>query len=292
MKSLLNTKVTIVGMGLIGGSLAKALKGKVARTVAVDTNRQTIEQSLAGGIADEATVSFREGVATADLVVLATPVRTISSMISELVDHRPDGCLLIDVGSTKNQIGSLMSVMPDSFEAIGGHPICGRESSGLGASSSDLFRDQTFVLCRNRRTTAAVERIALEVIEAIGARPLFMLPPTHDRLVAVTSHLPYLVAALLMRRAANVAANDELMWQVSATGFRDASRLAGSNSQMMLDILLTNRLALLQQLEEYQRELSGLMAMLEAHDVEALFRWLATVEAQHTMYREQDRTTR
>lgn len=274
-------RVCIVGLGLMGGSLALALRGKVGRLTAVDTHAATRQQALQQNLVDSITADFA-AVREADLIILATPVRTILKLLAQLPNIRPDGCLVLDIGSTKADICTAMSDLPPQFEAIGGHPMCGKETAGLTAAVSDLYEGQTFILCKNGRSTPQIESIAQEIIAAIGARPLWLQPEEHDRLVAAVSHLPYLVAATLMHTA--VALDDERVWPVSASGFRDTSRLAGSDPYMMRDILLTNKTAVLEQLAQYQAHLREVIELLQTADEMALAAWLQEKQAERQMY--------
>lgn len=274
-------RVCVVGLGLMGGSLALGLRPSSVPITVVETNRQT--RAAARAVFDEVTADFGQGVGQADLVVLATPVRTILEHLAALPAARPEGCLVLDVGSTKGAIGEAMAALPAQFEAIGGHPMCGKEMAGFAAATADLFHDQTFILCRNERTTARVEAIALDLVGQIGARPLLLPAAVHDSLIAATSHLPYAVAAVLMRSVA--ALDDDRLWPVSATGFRDTTRLAGSDPQMMLDTLLTNRAAVLDQIDHYQVHLAELRRLLLNNDEAALAAWLAEGQRQYVEYR-------
>lgn len=278
---MLKERVCIVGLGLMGGSLALALRPFLTHLAVVDTSPEVL--AAAQAVTDVATADLAEGVKTADLLILATPVRAILHLLTELPRLKPDGCLVLDVGSTKADISRAMSDLPPSFQAIGGHPMCGKETAGFAAAIPDLYQGQTFVLCRNDRTTTHVEQVALAVIETIGAQPLFLTADMHDELVAAVSHLPYVVSAALMRSV--TATYEERAWPVSAAGFRDTTRLAGSDPQMMLDILLTNRAAVLDQLGRYQAQLARLKSLLLAGDEAGLSQWLAEAQQQHTRYR-------
>jgi prephenate dehydrogenase len=278
--------ITIIGLGLMGGSLALALRPHLKHLLVVDKDPETLE--AARSLADEVTTDLSRGVRQADLIVLATPLRTILQLVGELPRLRPEGCMVLDLGSTKAEVCQAMDGLPSSFQAIGGHPMCGKETSTFAAATHDLYQDQTFVLCRSARTRPEVEAAALEMIRLIGARPLFLPPSTHDSLVAATSHLPYLVAAALMRNV--TAMNDDRTWQVSASGLRDTTRLSASDPGMILDILLTNRTEVLGQLESYQRELEVLIKLMRSEDETGLAQWLAQVQQQHHVYQQQRRT--
>ena len=281
---MVDQRLCIAGLGLMGGSLALALKGKTRQIIGVDRHAATRQQALADGAVDVVTKDLASGVAEADLVILATPVRTILSILRELPALRPDGCLVFDMGSTKLAINEAMSALPESFSALGGHPMCGKETAGYGAADADLFRDKTFILTRNQRSTEAVEEIILAMLAEIGANPLFLSAEHHDQLVATVSHLPYLLSAALMRFAS--AQEDPALWQTSASGFRDVSRLAGSDPHMLLDILLTNKTVVLEQLEAYSGELAAVKQLLAEEDEEALADWLSSAQRQYIGYRQ------
>ena len=279
---LANARVGILGLGLMGGSLALALRGRVAHLLAVERQVITRQTALRLGIVDEAIEELTADAPPLDLLVLAAPVRVILDTLGRLPALRPAGCAVVDLGSTKRAVVTAMSALPPSFAAVGGHPMCGKETAGLASATADLYRDQTFILCHVPRPAPqpAAEALALALVEAAGARPLWLDAAEHDRLVAAVSHLPALAAAALMRGAA-----DETQWTVSASGFRDAARLAGSDPRMMLDILLTNREAVLDALSAYRADLDGLGAALERGDEAALAEWLAAAQVAHAAYR-------
>jgi prephenate dehydrogenase len=282
---MIEKRICIVGLGLMGGSLAKALKGQVQQLTGVDRHAATRQLALSGGDVDIVTDNVASGVKTADLVILATPVHSILNILAELPQIRPDGCLVMDLGSTKEEISAAMNALPDNFAAIGGHPMCGKETAGYHAADAELFRGQTFILSRNGRTTHQIEAISLSLIERIGANPMFLAADEHDQLVAVASHLPYLISAALMHRAAKM--DDERVWPVSASGFRDTTRLAGSDPRMMLDILLTNRDAVLPQLAQYVVDLEGAIKLLAENNEVALYAWLEKAQQEYIAYRRQ-----
>ena len=289
---MLRAKVTIVGLGLMGGSLALALR--LAERMAqrpfptpthitvIDNNPDT--RRSAERLADVVTADFAEGVKDAELVILATPVRTVMTLLNKLTEVRPDGCMVLDLGSTKRDICVAMASLPAGFEAIGGHPMCGKETAGFSSATPDLYRDKTFVLCRNGRTTERVEALVLDLLNIVGAKPLFLPPDVHDEMVAAISHLPYVVAGSLMRTAS--AMEDDRLWTVSASGFRDTSRVSGTDPKMMLDILLTNRTAVLQQLQCYQEEITAVTQLLKAGDETKLAIWLMETQRDYRLYRE------
>ena len=283
---MIEKRLCIVGLGLMGGSLARALKEQVGQMIGVDRHAATRQLALADGVVDIVTGSLASGIQAADLVILATPVHSILRILAELPQIRPNGCLVIDLGSTKEEICAAMSALPDSFAAIGGHPMCGKETAGYQAADAELFRGQTFILTRNGRTTRQIEEISLSLIDHIEAKPKFLPADEHDQLVAEASHLPYLISAALMHRAADM--DDERIWPVSASGFRDTTRLAGSDPRMMLEILLTNRAAVLSQLAQYKTDLEEITKLLDDKNETALAFWLEAAQQEYIAYRRQN----
>jgi prephenate dehydrogenase len=280
-------RICIAGLGLIGGSVALALR--LAQRTAhfplhltiVDTNPET--RAAAERLADVVTDDLTTGVAEAQLLILATPVRVILHCLEQLPTLRPSGLMLLDLGSSKADICAAMDSLPVQFQAIGGHPMAGKEVAGFSAATPDLFQGQTFILCQTQRTTATVETAVLDLVTHVRAHPLFLPAALHDEMVAAISHLPYIVSASLMRTAASLA--DERLWPVSASGFRDTARISGTNPQMMLDILLTNRQAVLAQIELFQERLTAVAQLLQSENEASLFQWLCESQAAYRTYR-------
>ncbi len=282
---LSETRVIVVGIGLMGGSMAKALSAHAQSLVAVDLDGDARQQIVADGVAEQAVEMLSQLTLTPDdLLLLCTPVGLIIETIRQLPKLAPDGCMLMDVGSTKWDVCRTMNDLPGWFQAIGGHPMCGKESSGYRYSTADLFANQTFILTPTARTTPHLRDIADEVVALLASHPVVLPPKEHDRIVALTSHLPYLIASTLMQQATSAADDTETVWQVSATGFRDTSRHSGSRPAMMRDILITNRQAVVQQLLRFQRELAAVVELVNADDPERLTDWLAEKRQQHSQY--------
>jgi len=263
---LANAHVVIVGMGLMGASLGYDLRGHVRQVTGVVRRPEAVAETEASGCVDEATTDAHAAVAAADLVVLATPVRTILRQIADLGPRMKPGAVLIDMGSTKTAICQAMTALPDHVQPIGGHPMCGKETAGLAAAEPDLYRGCTFVLCPLPRTSPRAQELAHALVEHIQARALTLSPHRHDRLVAAISHLPYLAASGLVAHVMAVAEEDARVWEVAASGFRDASRIAASDVRMMLDILLTNQAAVLDALDDFVAQMEDLRRALASGD--------------------------
>ncbi len=267
---LRGTRVTLVGLGLMGGSLAHGLKGRCAGLIGVDRDPAVVERARSLRIVDRATTDLASALADCDLALLAVPVRSILSLLHRLGRDLPLPPCVLDVGSTKVAVVQAMQALPEGADPIGGHPLCGKETSGLEAASPGLFQGSTFVLTPLERTSPAARSLAEEMVRALGAQPLIMEAARHDRLVAFTSHLPYLLAAGLIETAREAAGQEPELWSLTASGFRDTSRLAASDVSMMLDILLTNRDNVGAALGRARAALERLEDLLTAGDEEGL----------------------
>lgn len=269
---LQGARVAIVGLGLMGGSLAAALKrrGACAEVVGVPRRPETLAGALERGYIDRGTIDLAEGVAGADVVVLAMPVRTILATLPGLGPLLPAGCLLLDLGSTKTRIAQAMNALPEHVQVCPAHPMCGKEVSGLEAADPDLYVGKTVVLSPLLRTAPEAVALAEALVRAIGARPRRLDPRRHDRLVAVGSHLPYLLALGLVSTAEEVGREDSLLWDLVASGFRDTSRLAASDVHMMLDVLMTNAEAITEAMDRFRERLDTVEGLLKSGDEGAL----------------------
>ncbi len=259
--------LAVVGLGLMGGSMALALRGDCQRITGVDPDPTTREYAVRAGIVDDATDDLKAGVSEADAVILAAPVRAILSMVSNRIgSYLRSNTLLIDIGSTKEDICNAMGMLPIGVQAIGGHPMTGKETSGIEASDASLYQGRPLVLCPTRRTTPATRLRALAFAEALGAVVIEMDAHRHDRVVAAISHVPYLISAALVAAVAEEGRSDDAVWKLAAGGFRDMSRLAAQDVVMMGDALHTNTQAVATILAQFRMQLAMIEAMLINRD--------------------------
>jgi len=184
------------------------------------------------------------------------------------------GGIVLDLGSTKAQIIQAMRTLPGAFDPLGGHPMCGKEQNSFTHAEAGLFRGATFAFCRLERSSSQVIQFAEELVRAIGAAPLWLNAESHDQWTAATSHLPYLIANAL------AAATPLQVAPLIGPGFRSTTRVAGSNSGMMLDILLTNRSQILTAAASFQDTFQKLLALLEADGEQELAQNLQTGRVQ------------
>jgi prephenate dehydrogenase len=260
-------RLAVVGLGLMGGSLAAAMRDYAETIVGVDVDVKTRVFALEQGIVDCATDDLKEGVTDADTVILAAPVQaTLEILEKRIGSYLRSNTLLIDIGSTKADICEAMGRLPIGIHAIGGHPMTGKERNGIEASDSNLYTNCPFVLCATRRTTPATRLRAMAFVETLGAIAIEMDAERHDHVVATISHLPYLLSAAFAATVAKEADNDEAVWKLAAGGFRDTSRLAGSDIKMMGDIISTNTQAIAVLLARFRMQLALLEMMLISRD--------------------------
>ena len=270
MKALTDTRVVIVGLGLMGASLAGALRGKCREVIGVARRQETIDAALTRGLIDRGTTDLADGVRKADGIVLATPVRTIVRQLDEIGPLAPPGSLVMDLGSTKREIVAAMERLPAHLQPLGAHPMCGKELAGIEAADPMLYHERTFILTPLARTAEDALALGIALAEAVGARPLVLDADRQDYLVATLSHLPYVIACALVATADATTSADPAAWQIVAGGFRDTSRVAGSDVTMMVDILLTNREHVLNALRAYDAQFHNLMRLLEAGDADEM----------------------
>ncbi|MCX7024715.1 MAG: prephenate dehydrogenase/arogenate dehydrogenase family protein [Spirochaetes bacterium] len=252
--------VHVVGLGLMGGSLAKALSGRVARLTAEDASPGTIDPAVAQGVID-GSGRARD----ADIVVLAIPPDAIVALAAS-VEASP-GALVIDLGSTKAAICGRLDLLPEGVLAVGGHPMCGLAENGYRNSSPDLYRGARFVLCPTERTTPRARELAESLARAVGAVPVWMDRAAHDAATALTSHLPHLLNFALMRQAMLAAAAEPGLYGLAAGGFDGATRLARTDAAMVAGMLSTNASGVRAALASFRVSVEFLEASLDDADV-------------------------
>jgi prephenate dehydrogenase len=286
-KRLADCRVAIVGLGLMGASLAMDLtQNRICREVrGVARRTATVLDAFFARAVDLATNDVHTGVMGADIVILATPVRTIIDQIHEIAPTLWPGTIVMDMGSTKSTICAALDQLPAHVQPIGGHPMTGKETAGFEAAELNLYRDATWVLSPLTRTTSETVALSQELVEAVGARPVVLPPERHDRLVATISHLPFLAASALVHTVSEVGKSDAKVWELAAGGFRDSSRVAASDTRMFLDILMTNQPAVLAQLDHYIEHLSEMRRLLADDNEAELAAKLAISQAARSQWK-------
>jgi prephenate dehydrogenase len=279
-------ELAIVGVGLLGGSVAKAARadGLARRIVGVGRDTARLQPALDDGTLDAATTDLVAGVRKADFILLAAPVLAIEGLLAPVSRVAPEGSVVTDVGSTKRNIVRAAERLaaapagcggrPASF--VGSHPMAGSEQSGYRVARADLFRGATVVVTPTERTGLGALKQVTEFWEALGARVCSLDPETHDRAVAAISHLPHLIACALVDGARRV---EPSALELAARGFRDTTRIAAGDPDMWTEIFLANRDALSAGVAAFRDALAELQRTIDAGDAGALRAALDRIKA-------------
>jgi prephenate dehydrogenase len=270
--------VTIIGVGLIGGSLARVLKSKnlAGRITGVGRTRSTLEQALNLGVIDATAQGFASAVAGADLVILASPVGTFEKIVREIGPHLKPGAILTDVGSVKGGlVRSIEGALSPGSHYVPAHPIAGRERSGVAESTDRLFQGRLCVLTPTAQTDKKALKAIRDMWKAAGADITVMDAELHDKVFAAVSHLPHMAAFAMMCAVAELNTGTEDYLKFSGAGFRDFTRIAASSPEMWKDIFLMNRDNLVQMMDRYLLSLNQFKEEIMSGDAKQLEKNLA-----------------
>lgn len=262
--TLADATVAIWGIGLMGGSLAMALHGKTAALFGIDPDEQVCRQALEMHLFNQVSNNPAELLSKANLIVLCAPLGLIPALLKQIPLDHPGNAVVMDIGSTKNNILPIMEELPERFIPIGGHPMCGKEVSSLANADANLYTGGSFALLALPRTTQAAAQLALQLVDAIGAHAVWLQPLEHDRWASAISALPYLVANCLSGVTPLEAA------PLVGPGYKSTTRLAGENIDMMHYILSNNRDNVIADLKNFHGRLELIENALEKNDFTAL----------------------
>jgi prephenate dehydrogenase len=253
---LSSVQVAVLGLGLMGGSLAMALRGKCKKLLGIDPNLETLKLAERLAICDQISDQPSSLLPQADLIILAAPINIILDLIHNLPDLTPGCPIVMDLGSTKVQIVRAMQDLPARFDPIGAHPMCGKERSSLEQAESGLFKEAAFALVPLPRTSSRARKVTEQLVKVVGAHPIWINEMTHDRWVAATSHIPFIIANALASSTPAEAA------PMVGPGYRSTTRVSTSPASVMLDILSTNRANILDGLGRFRTQLDHLETLL------------------------------
>jgi len=248
-------KLAVVGVGLIGGSLALGLKaaGAVGQVVGIGRGQANLDRAMELRVVDQVTQDLAAGVADADVVFLATPVLTLGPVALQAMPHLKPGAIVTDGGSVKQAvIDDIEPSLRDDVQFVPGHPIAGTEYSGAEAAFASLYQGRRCILTPTARTTPAALATVRAMWETVGCEVVIMDVDKHDRVLAAISHLPHMVAYALVNAVGAYDRYQENILEYSAGGFRDFTRIASSDPTMWRDIALTNRDALIEMMDQFE----------------------------------------
>ena len=273
MKNKLIHHLTIVGVGLIGGSVAKALRSEnaVGHVTGFGRRESTLQRAQALGVIDSWSLDLDVAVERAEVVILTSPVNSIASIFHELKPCLGDTTIVTDAGSVKASIvdAAVRDLGDKIVNFVPGHPIAGKEKSGVDAASESLFHGHQTILTPMANTAAEAISAVKKMWETIGAEVVFMEPSVHDELLALTSHLPHALAFSLVDLLSRQK-NSKDCFDLSAGGFYDITRVASGDPVMWRDIFLSNKQAILQRLTEYSSAINDLAGLIDRSDSSAL----------------------
>ncbi len=261
--------VTIIGLGLIGGSIGLGLRqGKKPRWEVVGYSRrhETIASAMSLGAIERGETNIRDAVKQAEFVVIATPVLAIKEVFSEIAAYLPSGCVVTDTASTKAQVMKwAREILPSIVDFIGGHPMAGREAYGIQAAKAGLFRKCTYCLTPSENTSPKSIAAVTRMVKKLGAEPFFIDAEEHDNLVAAISHLPMLLSAALVSLTTKNPSWLK-MSKLAASGYHDLTRLASGNPEVNSHICLTNQEAIVNWIDKFSQELDSYRQLVAKGD--------------------------
>jgi prephenate dehydrogenase len=272
-------RLAIIGVGLIGGSLARALRqrGEVGEIVGIGRGEANLRRAVELGVIDSYELDPAAGVKGCDLVFISTPVCTIARVAAAIAPALAPGCVVTDGGSVKGEIvAACERLMPPGTHFVGGHPIAGTEHTGVEASFATLYEGRRCIITPTAATDPAALARVVRMWEIAGSEVVVMDVEKHDRVVAAISHLPHMVAYSLVNAVDRYDRLDEPILKYSAGGFRDFTRIASSDPVMWRDIALMNRECILEMMDHFTAYFAELRALVKAGDGEGLQRFFAT----------------
>jgi prephenate dehydrogenase len=281
-------KITIIGLGLIGGSIGLGLKAaagtSAVRIVGHDRERPAEHQAQKIGAIDKGEHNLPRAVQGARMVIIATPVLSVREVMEQIAPGLEEGAVVTDTASTKASVmGWARDLLPARVSFVGGHPMAGKENQGIGNAQADLFRDRAYCICPSLGATPDSIKSVMGLAYALGANPLFIDPDEHDMYAAAVSHLPLMISTALFHLLRASPSWDD-MGQMASTGFRDLTRLASGDPQMSHDIWVTNREAIIHWLDRMMDELKVMRDQLKDARDEALLETFARAHLERERF--------
>ena len=277
-------KLAIIGVGLIGGSLGLCLKDKLGEKIFITglcRTQASMNRAMELGAVDVASSDLETVVGDADIIFLSPPVLQIVPMVKKILPHLKSGAILTDAGSTKQFIWQeLKKILPPNIFYIAGHPMTGREKSGVEAAGKDLFRGKAYVIAENTGAPPEVMEKLMRVLRLTEANFLEIDIAKHDRCASIISHVPHLTAAALVTLLNDAGDDLDSCLKLVGGGFKDTTRIASSNADMWADICMTNGEAISAHLRDLQKILGDVITAIDNHDRQAVHDYFAKSKAR------------
>jgi prephenate dehydrogenase len=273
-------KVCIIGLGLIGGSLARALKERLAvnRIIAVDINAENLNTAIKEGYIKEGYIQLSSSVYDSDIIFICTPVKSAIEYIKLLHKHVKPGCILTDVASTKNEITDCINLLDNPPCFVGGHPMAGTEKTGFSSGFAHLFENAYYILTPAKSTTESSINTMTDLVEGIGAIPVKLDAQEHDKIAATISHMPHVIASALVNVVRESGSNDAKMQLLAAGGFKDITRIASSSPQMWENIVLSNKEKIKTVLDKFVESIDRFIEYIENDDSSSIYNFFESAK--------------
>ncbi|HEO8422598.1 prephenate dehydrogenase TyrA [Mycobacteroides abscessus subsp. abscessus] len=271
----MNGRVFVIGLGLIGGSLALCIKKEHPESIiyGYDISQDNLKLAKMLGVIDEIATTIKIGAQSADLIIISTPVKETEKIIDILsAMELKQNVVITDVGSTKSVITNKSQVLLNKgVTFIGGHPMAGSHKSGVSASKVILFENAFYLLTPHEQISDQKVQLLLKWLKGTNAKFLIISPEEHDLLAGTISHMPHIVAASLVHQADHISERHKLVTRLAAGGFRDITRIASSSPSMWRDILIHNKNVLIELMNDWKQEMDKVLSLIENEQAEALY---------------------
>ncbi len=270
-------RIAVLGVGLIGGSIGLAARRRLDATVTgFDPDTANLDRALELGVIDRKASSLADAVGDADVVFCAAPVRALAAVIAEALAASGPETAVTDVGSTKRELVASVAGNPEAGRFVGGHPLAGAETAGVSNAREDLFDGARWYLTPNAGSDGLQYDRVQRLITGLGARPQALEADTHDRMMATVSHLPHVIANVLVAQAAHAVHDEGERLPEVGPSFRDTTRVAGANPAIWTDIFSANREAVAAEIGQVVERLQAAAALIRTGDPEAIAAWQRT----------------
>lgn len=292
MSLLENRRIVIIGLGLIGGSLGLALKQITAGNtdiIGYTRSAETANKALKCGAVDKMEDNLANAVDKADLVILTTPPMVMKEILKQIGPYLPEGCTVTDVASTKTKVIEWAEeYLPKTVSFVGGHPMTGKETSGIDVAEAGLFQGCTYCLVPGENASREATEMMVDVVITLGAKPMFISASEHDKFVAGISHLPLVISSALVK-ATTKSSSWEKMSGLAAGGYQSVTRLASQHPAMNRDICLTNQDNVISWIDEFTKELNRFRELIATGDDELEKAFSEVKEARQRWIEERDK---
>lgn len=272
--------VAIVGLGLIGGSLAKAIRKVLSVKIiaGIDTDEKILDFALKQGVIDKASKEIDNSISDADVVFVCTPVNRISECVKKLNNFVKKDCIITDTGSIKGNIVNEIEKINGDFVFVGGHPMCGSEKAGFEASRSHLFENAYYILTPSKHATDNSVKVMEEIIIEIGAIPVIIDIKKHDLVTGTISHFPHVVSAAIVNTVSKLDGKENYMRTLAAGGFKDITRISSSNPEMWKNIVIRNKDNISKILDSFFEILNEFRYWLKNNDKDSIYRYFESAK--------------